>query len=126
MQWIGYTRIMRSKYGNKKTLYNGRWYDSKREAEHSAVLDSCKKAKRLKDRVINVEYQKSYILQEKFIDDEGKKHQPIRYIADFVVEYADGHIEIQDVKSEATITPMYNLKKKMMLFKHKIKIVEIL
>lgn len=43
------------------------------------------------------ELQKEYILQPGFIRD-GKKVLPIKYVADFVVNYEDGHTEVIDTK----------------------------
>lgn len=43
------------------------------------------------------ELQKEYILQPDFIR-QGKKVRPITYVADFYIEYADGHTEIIDTK----------------------------
>jgi hypothetical protein len=47
------------------------------------------------------------------------------YVADFVVKHPDGKVEVIDTKSEATLTPIYRLKKKLMLAVHGIEIVEI-
>lgn len=45
----------------------------------------------------NYELQKPYTLQPKFVR-KGKMIRPIVYVADFYVEYADGHTEVVDVK----------------------------
>jgi hypothetical protein len=47
------------------------------------------------------------------------------YVADFVVHWKDGRVEVIDTKSEGTLTPIYRLKKKLMLAVHGIDIVEI-
>jgi hypothetical protein len=47
------------------------------------------------------------------------------YVADFVVTWKDGRVEVIDTKSEGTLTPVYKLKKKLMLAVHDIDIVEI-
>lgn len=47
--------------------------------------------------VINFELQKKYILQDGF-ERNGKKVLPVTYVADFSVEYADGHTEVIDTK----------------------------
>ena len=41
--------------------------------------------------VLRYELQKKYILQDGF-ERNGKKILPITYIADFYIEYSDGHI----------------------------------
>lgn len=43
------------------------------------------------------ELQKKYILQEGF-EHDGKRVQPIVYIADFYIKYSDGREEVVDVK----------------------------
>lgn len=43
------------------------------------------------------ELQKPYELQPRFKRD-GKTVRPIMYVADFYIEYADGHIEVIDTK----------------------------
>ena len=47
--------------------------------------------------VTKVELQKKYELQPGF-SRNGKKVLPITYVADFYVEYSDGHIEVVDTK----------------------------
>jgi hypothetical protein len=46
----------------------------------------------------------------------GKKIASIKYKADFLVTYADGHQEIEDVKGFST--PVYKLKKRMFMIKY--------
>lgn len=104
-----------SKYRNKKTEYNGRVFDSKKEAEFARLLDVCRKASDPKDRVVLVEYQPVFPV---FIN--GKKI--FTYKADFLVAYGDGRNEVIDVKGFKT--PVYRLKKKAVEAYHKIKILE--
>jgi hypothetical protein len=47
------------------------------------------------------------------------------YLMDFRITYADGHIEYIDCKSDPTITPIYRLKKQLMLACHGIELKEI-
>lgn len=56
------------------------------------------------------ELQIPYELQPKFIHD-NKKVQPINYVADFVMHFADGHIEVIDTKGCPDSTAI--LKRKM-------------
>jgi hypothetical protein len=86
-----------SKYGNKRTEYKGVMYDSKREADRAWELDQMQKAGIIK----------GYERQVPFELAAG-----IIYKADFVVEYMDGHKEIEDVKGYRTA--IYRLKKKLM------------
>jgi hypothetical protein len=50
-------------------------------------------------QVVQYELQKPYELQPKFIHD-GKTVQPITYVADFYMEFADGHSEVVDTKGQ--------------------------
>lgn len=56
------------------------------------------------------ELQKPYILQEKF-KRNGKTIQPIKYVADFYIEYQDGRIVVIDTKGMPD--SMAKLKRKM-------------
>lgn len=113
-----------SKYHNKKTEYNGFLYDSAREAAYAKQLDDRTRVVDIADRVSSWERQVPFVLQPAFVDAAGTKHRAITYYADFVVHYTNGTTEIVDVKSEATKTDVYNMKKKMMLYVHGIHIQE--
>lgn len=97
----------KSKYGNVRTEYNGKKYDSKREAEYAAELDLRLKAK---DIV-------KYFEQVPFELEGGK------YIADFVVLHKTGKYEVIDVKGVKT--QVYRLKKRQMKERWNIDIVEV-
>ena len=53
-----------------------------------------------------------------------RKERGVTYIADFVYE-RDGEYIVEDVKSKATQTPQYKIKRKLMLWKYKIQVVEV-
>ena len=57
-----------------------------------------------------VQLQKPYELQPKFVHN-GKTVQPIKYVADFYVEYSDGHKEVIDIKGMADSVAL--LKRKL-------------
>lgn len=59
------------------------------------------------------ELQKKYELQPKF-KHGGKTVLPITYVADFYIEYSDGHIEVLDTKGMPD--SVAKLKRKMFLF----------
>lgn len=59
------------------------------------------------------ELQKKYELQPKFKHD-GKTVLPITYVADFYIEYSDGHIEVVDTKGMPD--NVARLKRKMFLY----------
>lgn len=56
------------------------------------------------------ELQKKYILQDGFVRND-KKVLPITYIADFYMEYADGHQKVVDTKGLPD--PVAKLKRKL-------------
>jgi len=56
------------------------------------------------------ELQKKYVLIDGF-QRNGKRVLPITYVADFYVEYADGHIQVVDIKGMPDTTA--KLKRKL-------------
>ena len=101
-----------SKYGNKRTKLDGINFDSEKEAGRYADLLMMQKA----GIISSLERQKPFELQPAFYDSDGIKHQPIKYVADFVY-MQDGKQVIEDVKSDGTRkNQVYKLKKKMMLY----------
>lgn len=101
----------RSKYNAKKTTVDGITFDSKKEADYYCELLIMKMA----GEVISFEMQVPYELQPKY-QRNGKTFRAIKYIADFVVTYADGHVEVVDVKGVRT--KEYRLKRKMLEYKY--------
>lgn len=99
-------RSSRSKYGNKKSRTMGEAFDSKAEGKYYRKLLDMQK----QGIVTKIELQPTFVLQPKF-EKNGIKHQAISYKADYRVTYADGHIEIVDVKGART--PTFNMKYKM-------------
>lgn len=105
------------KYNAKRTEYNGRVYDSKAEAHMAQELDNARHSHDQDQKVISVEYQKRYRLEV-----NGKLI--CTYVADFYVVYATGRTEVIDTKG--VLTPVYKLKKKLMLACYDIEIKETL
>ena len=101
-----------SKFHNKKTIVDGILFDSQMESHYYLYL------KELKEQgvVADFKLQPVFILQEGFSKD-GKRIQPIKYIADFEVTYNDGHVEIIDVKGK--ITEAFRIKRKILLYKYR-------
>lgn len=93
-----YTK-QRLKFGNKSCVYNGRRYDSKKEAGYAEKLDWMKKAGEIKDWEPQVTYQ-LYV--------NGLKIAGIR--PDFKIYNHDGSVEIHEIKSSATATPLWSAK----------------
>lgn len=73
-------------------------------------------------RVVEYERQKRYCLIA-----AANGERAVHYVADFVVTYADGRVEVVDVKSVITRrNPVYVIKRKLMAERLGIKIVEVL
>lgn len=106
-------RPKRSKYNAKKTVVDGITFDSKKEARRYADLKILEKAGEI-----------SHLqLQPKFRLLDGFKHnretiRPINYFADFSYIDNEGNEVVEDVKSKATKTPVYSIKKKLFLNKY--------
>ncbi len=101
------------KYNAVKTQIDGIIFDSKKEAEYYKNLLLLKQA----GEVVDIKLQPEFELQEGYVKD-GIKIRPIKYIADFLVVYKDGHIEIVDTKGYRK-DKVYLLKKKLFLYKFK-------
>lgn len=101
---------MRSKYGAKKTQVDGHVFDSIAESRRYRELMLLKRS----GVVTEVELQPVYTLVEGFTHKAtGNRIAPIKYKADFLVTYADGHQEIEDVKGMRTA--VYRLKKRLFM-----------
>lgn len=109
------------KYRNRTTVTKGgELFDSAKEARTAANFEIAKSAVDAAQRVVNVERQKAFLLVPK---QDGERASS--YISDFVVTFADGHIEVIDTKSPVTRKlPVYVLKRKLMLQVHGIRIRE--
>lgn len=100
-----------SKYGNKKTRYNGRVYDSKKEANRAMEIDLMIRSGDVK----SVEVQPSFPIVV-----NGKKI--CTYKADFKITYSDGDVVIEDVKGMRT--DVYKIKKRLVEALYGINILE--
>lgn len=106
---------LQGKFKNIKTEYNGEVYDSRKEARRAFALDLLLKAGKIRD----LERQKAFVLQEGYYNNKKDKIRPIFYIADFV--YYDNERKmwtVEDVKSPATRTEVYRIKKKLFEYKY--------
>lgn len=106
----------RSKYGNVQANYNGKKYHSSLEARYAQYLDMMKKVSDPKTGVRRWYGQVKYPI-------EVNSQLVCNYIADFLIEYKDGHKEVHDTKGY--ITETYRIKKKLMRAVYGIEIVEI-
>lgn len=106
---------MQGKYKNIKTEYNGEVYDSRKEMRRAVALDWMVKAGVIRD----LERQKSFVLQDGYYNNKKEKIRPIFYVADFC--YYDNESKrwvVEDVKSPATRTDVYRIKKKLFEYKY--------
>lgn len=73
--------------------------------------------------IAELKLQPEFTLQEAFTTPSGKKVQAIRYRADFSYRTKTGGYIVEDVKGVRT--DVYALKRKMVLDKYGIEIVEV-
>ena len=108
-----------SKYGNKKISVDGKKFDSKREADRYCELKLLVRAGVIQDMQMQVKFE--LIPSQK--DESGKViERPIYYIADFVYT-ENGKIVVEDAKGFKTKD--YILKRKLMLYLHGIRVIEV-
>ena len=104
---------MNHKYRAVKTEVDGVVFDSKKEARRYGELLLLKRA----GEVTDIQLQPEYLLMEGFTHKASKARiRPIKYKADFLVTYADGRQEIEDVKGFVNQT--YALKKKLFMARY--------
>lgn len=105
----------RPKYRNVKTVVDGITFASKREASRYNELRLMEKA----GKITNLKLQERYRLTI-------HGHHICDYLSDFVyTDLRTREIVVEDVKSPATRTPVYIVKKKLMLALYGIEIVEV-
>ncbi|GAM92042.1 gp58 protein [Listeria monocytogenes] len=110
----------RSKYNAKKVVIDNIKFDSKAEAAYYEQL----KLLKMSGEVVSFDLQPEFILQDSFVKN-GKKYHAIKYRADFLVRYKDGHEELIDVKG--MLTNEFILKRKLfeMRYMQSIKCVKL-
>lgn len=96
----------RSKYNAKKVVIDNIKFDSKAEAAYYEQL----KLLKMTGEVVSFDLQPEFILQDSFVKN-GKKYHAIKYRADFLVRYKDGHEELIDVKG--MLTKEFRIKQKL-------------
>lgn len=109
-----------NKYHNKKVIYKGIKFDSKKEMQRYKDLELLEST----DYICNLELQKKFLLQEGYTNAKGKKIRPIYYIADFYYyDYIDNKWVVEDTKGVRT--EVYKLKKKLFEYKYNLTIDEL-
>lgn len=105
-----------NKFGAQKTGKHA----SKKEARRSNELQQMQKA----GLISNLQEQVKYILIPSQRDADGKViERQVTYTADFVYQDADGNQIIEDAKGFRT--QQYIVRRKLMLWVHGIKVVEV-
>lgn len=124
------------KYHNEHDSRGNLHFDSKKEARRFDELVVLLRAGKIR----NLKLQAQYTLQESYITETGERVRAIRYVADFA--YERRHIEaskdkggnydspiwvpvVEDVKSKATRTAKYEMKKKLLRERFGLSITEV-
>lgn len=111
-------KLKQNKYGNKKVVYNGIKFDSKKEMDYYIKLKMLEKAGKIKDLRLQVPF---VVLETFKLND--KTYKKTKYIADFTYYDKEGKYHVVDTKGVRT--DVYKLKKKLMAWKYGIEIEEI-
>ena len=104
-----------NKYGNTKIRADGRLFDSKAEAARWQELCLLERAGEITELERQVEYE---------LIPKQKGERAVKYIADFRYVDHEGKTVVEDVKGYKG-NPVWIIKRKLMLFVHGIKIVEV-
>jgi hypothetical protein len=102
-----------SKYHAKKTVVDGIIFQSRKEAKRYQELKLMQRAGLISDLRRQVKYE---------LIPKQQGERAVSYIADFVYT-EDGKTVVEDVKGVRT--PVYKIKKKLMLWRHGVKIREV-
>lgn len=124
-----------SKYKNRKIVVGGIKFDSKKEAKRYQELKTFERAgiiknlqRQVKYVLIPAQYEPSNEVYTKG-KDKGKTkkgkllERECAYYADFVYSTKGGELVVEDTKGMRT--PNYIIKRKLMLYVHGIRIVEV-
>lgn len=112
-----------SKYGNRKITTTDGTFDSLKEARRWQELKLMQKAGEIK----NLERQKKFLLIPKVKGKDGYSQRATYYIADFVYleKYGDWQYRMIVEDTKGVRTEVYKLKKKLMYWRHGIRIREV-
>lgn len=113
-------QITRQKYHNEPDTRGEIRFDSRKEARRYDALMLMLRSGQISD----LKLQPQFTLHEAYTTPEGKRVQAIRYQGDFSY-IKGGRLVVEDVKSKATKTRVYGIKKKLMREKFGIEITEV-
>lgn len=110
---------MSNKFGAKKIIIDGIKFDSIKEGRYYMQLCLQKKATNPSRRVVDLELQPRFDI---IVNNKKICH----YKADFRIRYADGRIEVVDVKGlkKGSSYQLFKLKKKLVEALYGIEIIE--
>lgn len=110
-----------SKYGAKKTVFQGITFDSQKEAQRYAELRLLERGKVISD----LRLQEPFCLIEPQFDENGKLlERAVYYRADFIyTDIKTGQTVVEDTKGAKTKD--YIIKRKLMLKEYGIRIREV-
>lgn len=120
-----------SKYRAKKVEIDGITFASKKEAGVYMDLKTQKAAGEILDFKLQVPYELvpkqteiiTSLVNGKLKTKEKIVEHPVKYVADFVVYHTDGEVAVIDVKGFPD--QKFPIKRKLMLWRHKIKVVQV-
>lgn len=110
-----------NKYRSQKTIVDGITFDSKKEANRWAELKLLERA----GKITFLQRQVSYVLVPKQVRDGKMIERPVVYKADFAYKDENGEDVVEDVKSPATKTQVYILKRKLLLWEYGLQVREV-
>lgn len=96
-----------SKYGNKRVMVDGVWFDSQREAKRYGQLKMMEKAGEISALTLQV-----YFTLAESVVLNGRKKPALRYVADFCYNTNDGFPVVEDCKGHKTA--VYRIKQHLM------------
>ena len=109
-----------SKYGARKVTYDGKTFDSQKEAQRYAELRLLERGKVISDLRCQVKFE---LLPAQKVKGQLVE-RAVNYVADFTyVDKRTGEFIVEDTKGFKT--KEYILKRKMMLYFHGIRIREV-
>ena len=114
-----------NKYGNRRVTIDGIVFDSVKEGQRWCELKLLQRA----GEIMELERQVKFVLIPAQRNASGKVvERECSYIADFVYLAHDRngwYKVVEDVKSKATKTPEYRIKKKLLLKEYGLRISEV-
>lgn len=109
-----------SKYGNRKVTLDGLTFDSVREANRWCELKLLLRAGEIRE----LQRQVPFVLLPNQKDENGRViEREVKYIADFTYRDKNHKLVVEDAKGMRT--DVYRLKKKLLLYRHGIRIKEV-